>query len=347
MLFNFDIAGDNLKPEHESFLRLKVAPLLRNSGSASILGLASRSGEEASNLDLSRRRAVNTKAALLRCVGRTFQIRLTEGVGEQFARRIGQPDGLEDMRCRSVFLELSQSPIPPPHPDIPDARDIVDGIISDGPEFSPGAGEWFDILSWIFGTVEIGGSIAIAAGASVCVITVEAIGLLGSTFGVAAMAFGYFQGIRTMEQLAEFNGYGESFARTMQSMANQFNRNALDKLPFDRWPSVMRPPISGVNPNPRSSADRYHNQGCRKGNGKAYELISKLDVQPAHFRITNHNNEIREIRLRGRELLRLLHLAWGSNVHRQIIAKVGSECRARGLNGFPVTAIRAPMPWRR
>jgi hypothetical protein len=57
LLSNFDIDGDAPKPEHVRFLEGSVVPLLANgSGQIWMQGSASRTGSDAHNMDLSRRR---------------------------------------------------------------------------------------------------------------------------------------------------------------------------------------------------------------------------------------------------------------------------------------------------
>src|SRR5690348_14497083 len=57
LLSNFDIDGDSPKHEHVQFLVSKVVPLLTNNGGHIWMqGSASRTGSDAYNMDLSRRR---------------------------------------------------------------------------------------------------------------------------------------------------------------------------------------------------------------------------------------------------------------------------------------------------
>jgi hypothetical protein len=56
-LWNFDIDGVELKKDHKDLLFHKVFPLLQSGGSAAILGLASLTGSEEHDLELSVRRA--------------------------------------------------------------------------------------------------------------------------------------------------------------------------------------------------------------------------------------------------------------------------------------------------
>lgn len=122
LLYNFDIDGDQLKAEHEAFLRREVVPILQRGGSVSLVGLASRSGSESHNLSLSERRAHNTLAFLRKAVSSKFAAREVTGFGESKAQQEGYRDGSENERFRSVIVFVSPAPTPP---DPPKKHDIT------------------------------------------------------------------------------------------------------------------------------------------------------------------------------------------------------------------------------
>ena len=121
LLYNFDINGDQLKAEHETFLRKEVVPVLQRGGSVSLVGLASRSGSHSHNLALSERRAHNTLAFLRKAVPSGFAARQVAGFGESKAEQEGYRDGSEDERFRSVVVFTSLSPTPP----VPPKKNVV------------------------------------------------------------------------------------------------------------------------------------------------------------------------------------------------------------------------------
>jgi hypothetical protein len=122
LLYNFDINGDQLKAEHEIFLRKEVVPVLQRGGSVSLVGLASRSGADSHNLALSERRAHNTLAYLRKAVPGAFAAREVTGFGESKAEQEGYRDGSEDERFRSVIVFTSSAPTPP---DPPKKHDVT------------------------------------------------------------------------------------------------------------------------------------------------------------------------------------------------------------------------------
>ncbi len=138
MLYNYDVDGSRMKPEHEAELRHSVIPKLNVGGSVSIVGLASRSGSMAHNDKLSLDRANHVFEFLNRNVHRGLRARLVQGFGERKAKQEGYRDGTEDERFRSVLLFVSTGPVPPP-PTPPEnvvIRDIPQALACNGFKFS-------------------------------------------------------------------------------------------------------------------------------------------------------------------------------------------------------------------
>jgi len=121
LLYNFDIDGDTIKPEHRIFLQSKVAPLLQDDrGHIWMQGSASKSGGNLHNMMLSKRR-VNNIAMVLRSLGIMDRQMQLDAVGEEQA----QAHAVEDEMDRAVALVVlpvaKESPpppkrIPPPPP---------------------------------------------------------------------------------------------------------------------------------------------------------------------------------------------------------------------------------------
>ena len=117
LLYNFDIDGADIKPEHERYLRATALPLLRdNRGAIWMQGSASRSGADAYNLRLSRRRVSNVESVLLRSGITPRQVQ-SDAVGEALAFGHAR----EDERDRAVALVILPyaRPVPPPQ-NVPD-----------------------------------------------------------------------------------------------------------------------------------------------------------------------------------------------------------------------------------
>ena len=110
MIFNFDIDGDALKPEHKAFLRQEARPKLLSGFSASVVGSTDRSASDAHNKALSDRRVANTIAFLRQEVGE-LKLSQATGFGEEIAKKEGKADGSSDERFRAVIVFLTAAPI--------------------------------------------------------------------------------------------------------------------------------------------------------------------------------------------------------------------------------------------
>lgn len=129
LLFNFDIDSDVVKSEHQAWLERNVVPLLGVKDAIfSLKGSASRSGNNAHNMDLSERRVNNVKKFLLSRGGRAEQLSVVF-VGEEEAALAGKKDGGEEAEDRAVAVAV----IVPRGPGILrfariDPNDIEDGF---------------------------------------------------------------------------------------------------------------------------------------------------------------------------------------------------------------------------
>src|SRR5215468_10088274 len=84
-LYNFDIAKFDIKAEHSNWLITVVVPKLRDGGSISIVGLASRTGADAFNMTLSENRMHAVINFLRTQVPNGFQIGFEIALGERAA----------------------------------------------------------------------------------------------------------------------------------------------------------------------------------------------------------------------------------------------------------------------
>ncbi|SRR6266566_4246647 len=81
LLFNFDVAQDKLKLEHQTWLRKNALDLLRYGGSLWLMGLTSTTGPESFNSPLSQRRAESVVVFLRRELSKGFPVKLDTSVG--------------------------------------------------------------------------------------------------------------------------------------------------------------------------------------------------------------------------------------------------------------------------
>jgi hypothetical protein len=119
LAFAFDIGQAGLKDAHRSWLDANVLPMVNAGGSIMVIGMASRSGPDAGNLALSKRRADAVVAHLRGKTRTAFNVASQTAVGEQAAKLAGLRDGVEGERWRAVMIVAWPKPTPPPPPPPP------------------------------------------------------------------------------------------------------------------------------------------------------------------------------------------------------------------------------------
>jgi hypothetical protein len=123
-LYNFEIGKFDIKTEHFMWLISVVAPKLRNGGSISIVGLASRTGADAFNMKLSENRLQAVINLLRQQVPNGFQVGIELALGERAAWLAGVKDGVEQEGWRAVVVSVWDKPTPPPPPPPPPVQKI-------------------------------------------------------------------------------------------------------------------------------------------------------------------------------------------------------------------------------
>jgi hypothetical protein len=115
LLYNFDIDSATLKVEHNQWLEKNVKQFRTRNMIALIVGLASRTGPNQWNMDLSRRRAFNVSSRIYLFDPASLLTETKVAFGEEAARIAGLKDRVEDERWRAVFINIhDRSRIPPP-----------------------------------------------------------------------------------------------------------------------------------------------------------------------------------------------------------------------------------------
>lgn len=107
VLYNFDIDGHQLKPEHKLFLETQVAPILQQGGTSVVKGMCSRSGSRVHNNNLSMKRSLEVCDFLSRLSVAASNVFVPVGTGEGAAEEAGYEDGVEDEYYRAVEILLS------------------------------------------------------------------------------------------------------------------------------------------------------------------------------------------------------------------------------------------------
>jgi hypothetical protein len=116
-LCNFAINRHQVKPGHLDALKNYVFPVLVAGGSATIVGMASRTGSKEHNLQLSRRRAFAVSAQLIAYSGPVEnRLRTVSGVGEAAATIGLMADDTESDLYRAVAISVWAKAVPPAPP---------------------------------------------------------------------------------------------------------------------------------------------------------------------------------------------------------------------------------------
>jgi hypothetical protein len=116
LLYNFEVGSSVLKAEHVNWIMTQLTPYVRNRQFAlTAVGLASRTGNDASNMVLSKNRALTT----LRQINFFNPGRMSDVtdvyVGERAAALLGFQDRAEDERFRGVYVIAQLDPVRAPH----------------------------------------------------------------------------------------------------------------------------------------------------------------------------------------------------------------------------------------
>jgi hypothetical protein len=325
LLYNFDVNGDHLKPEHRAFLATRVVPALRKGGSVSIVGLTSRTGSFGHNKILSQKRADRTLGFLRHEVRTGFSATPTVGIGELLAAAQGNANNFEHPRFRSVILFVSERAEPPPPPAVVDVTpdnlvleellpdtDVLD-LISKGN----------DALIGILGFGEL--------------VPLEAVAVLAGKLGLAATVLSslaqmplIWKGTRDQNLL---NGRMEGYWDAVQDMANAFSSSGLSNVPDRLLPRLPRP-----EPHPFTQADQSLNQrewmdGRREGCLIAYEFFSAMDRSPPLTK---------GVQMIGRRQLFRLRRKFGSEGLREWLkSQFDQRLLSKGYGRWPVMRDKA------
>jgi hypothetical protein len=132
LLFNFDVNVHQLKPEHRAWINENVGvggmvfkgqPASIGTTQLLICGLASRTGTNALNWELAKKRAFSVAAAIGARNVQDLKPVIQFGVGEEAARLAGLKDGVEDEKWRGVMLRFDAATKQiPPRPPVPTFR---------------------------------------------------------------------------------------------------------------------------------------------------------------------------------------------------------------------------------
>lgn len=138
LIFNFDIDGDKLKIEHQTFLRRNVVAELKAGASIAIQGITDTTGSDEYNIALSNRRVANTLEFLRKEVPNNFTLLGSSGHGEALARGAGIKNDTSDETFRGVIVQIQKAaPKPAPQKNISDFIIRFPGVIDNPTKLKP------------------------------------------------------------------------------------------------------------------------------------------------------------------------------------------------------------------
>ena len=323
-----------MKSEFLPWLR-KVAWMLNRSGSATIVGMASYTGQEQTNMELSKRRALATMTALhimVDDVGKRAKIKLGLSRGWASAAAAGDKYGTEDPRFRSVVVTAWLLPDPPP-PKLPDLTTLVQL-----PDIPDTLGHVFDGISLGEGVISTG--ISLAELITEATVVAEVLAPIAAVVDVLFLIGGLlFTWIKT-GQLAHLNGWVRGFVDSMQDMAGTYRDPHLDPTKPETWPALPHP-TPGYSRDVRESnlkSDEQENRaGWREGCDKAFEVIQDLDTNPSPTELTvNNNGKDIKIKVTGKVLLAALWPTSNGDVKGKFLELINRKLREQGKGSWPL-----------
>lgn len=332
LLYNFDIGSSGVKFEHLMALLQNVVPLLDNGGSVTIVGMASYTGQEKVNVELSKRRAQATLSALCRLVaekGKSAKVKV--GISQGWANAVasGERYGTEDSRFRSVLVTAWALPDPPKVPDLTKIMPL--------PDMPQTLGEAFDKLSVGEAVVSTAFSIAelFTEAAFVTVATSIVMPILDGIFTILSLPMAWV----AAGKLAHFNGWVRGFIDSMQDMAQTYKDTNLDPNKSDTWPTLPHPAphFEWSVPDSQLTADQQEDRaGRREGCDKAFESIQGLNANPKDIAATADGKKV-NVKVTGKVLLWALWQMTKGGVGNKFLEQINKKLREQGKKEWPLS----------
>jgi hypothetical protein len=341
LLYDYDSGSANVKSAHMTYMKTKILPVLSKGGSLTIIGMASRCGNEATNSSLSSTRARQALAYVTQIAPKNVKSKMYEaavaGAGTTVAKNQLQPAGSDNERYRSVYMSVwnKSDPPPPPTPDVklPDGSQVFQGVKPVTPLPSDSAldktGKALDIVSGAAGLAELAaGILGLGAAAT-------AIGAVSAITGIISAIISTPMAWASQDAVARFNGRCQGFWEAMQDMAKQYKDEGLDKKALDSWPALAVPAAHIDTSRPVASllvAEKCWREGQETGKTEAYNAIIKLDSTPLPAKALIAG---KEYPVNARIALRSLWKWKGSDLGDTVKAEFNKRLKAAGKSEWP------------
>jgi hypothetical protein len=334
LFYNFDIGGDVVKVEHMSGLFQHIVPVLDAGGSATLVGMASRTGSEALNIGLAKGRAVKTLGALARIVGDTGKAahaKLGVSEGSAAAARAGDKAGAENPKFRACVVSawLQRAP---PKPVLPDGSTAVD--LNAMPEVT--VGDYMNPATLIEAGVSTGFSLAelIFAAGWIAAVATPIMAILDSVFNILGLIWAW----KSADELAHFNGWVRGFIDGWQEMANAYSDPKLDPNHPEKWPAIPHPAPKfewNVPDSALMTSQQEDRRGRREGAEASFKAIQELENNPKDLVIKGKS----EIHLKGtgKVVLWVIYQARKGDVSGGILELINKKLHEKGKGDWPLS----------
>jgi hypothetical protein len=333
LFYNFDVGSDVVKTEHMSGLFQHIVPLLDAGGSATLVGMASRSGSEAFNIGLAKGRAAKTLGALARIVGDTGKAahaKLGYSEGSAAAARAGDKAGAENPRFRACVVTAWFQSVPP-KPVLPDGSSAVD--LNAMPEVT--VGDYMNPASLIEAGVSTGVTIAeLITTAAWVAVAVPIMAVLDAIFNFLTLIWAW----KSADERAHFNGWVRGFIDGWQEMANAFSDPKLDPNHPEKWPAIPHPVPKfewNVPDSELLTSQQEDRKGRREGAEASFKAIQELENNPKDLVIKGKS----EIHLKGtgKVVLWVIYQARKSDVSGGILELINKKLHEKGKGDWPLS----------
>jgi hypothetical protein len=325
-LFNFEKNSAVLKNEHRQFLDDNIVPAVAGGGSIKLLGLASTTGTDSLNKQLSGQRVSSVEDHVRTRTNGVVKIARRVEMGETMAKAFfaaglkgGTQDNVEAEIWRGVVINAWNRDLPPPPPV------TIDTPFTDA-TWATNAGTVLDsvalTVTFIDAAVDL---LEIAAVAGVT-------GPLGLILGSLQAIVGLPLLFHSSDVIANTNGQIQGTADAIQDMCDQFKDPSLRNTPMSRWPAVKVPePHIPQNPDPTANQDAWRG-GQITGRTRAVQQVVDLEKNPKPVTLPSGKH----VKISGRVWLFAASQNFKDNCGVELVIKpVNAELAKQGRRPFP------------
>jgi hypothetical protein len=325
-MFNYEVNSAVLKYEHTKLLDDAFVPVIKGGGNIKLLGIASTTGTDAFNKQLSAQRVAGVEKYLKDHAGLRFNISKSLAMGEVMARAFddnrikgGTKDNVESEVWRGVVINAWNRDLPPPPP--------------------PGIDVPFENSSWASTVGDVLDKTALVVTLVDAAAELFEIAALSAVTGPLGLILGTIQTIAGMplllhneQQAANTNGRIEGLADAIQDMCDQFTDPDLPKVPMSKWPAIKVPAIHFSTKAQTSANEDAWRTGQSRGLQDAVQKVLDLENNPKPVTLSSGKH----VKISGRMWLWIASQNHKDNCGVELVIKpVNEELRKQGKRPWP------------